>query len=821
MDYQRALVAACSGKAVLFTGAGFSQGAISLDDEPVPIGSQLARTLCSEAGTPTSDDLKQATSRYLRVKTADDLMERLRTIFTVKSVSETHKGIALIPWKSVYTTNYDNVLEVSAAIGGKKFQPLTLGQNPREYRNSANTVLHINGYIETLDSDSLSSSFKLTNTSYLTQQFRESIWSESFIRDTLSAQAIFFVGYSLYDLDIQEILYANETLKEKVFFIQRPGMPDDELKFSELNDFGTILPIGMDKFLEDLRKVDPLAISTENSLVLTGFEEISLSTLNDQKLKDEDVFSLLLKGEVNTNLALNQATSSEAGEYLFKREVQIDFANLLEKNENFLFYGDLGNGKTTLLYLLASHLLVKGYRVFWLKDDAYENFDEVEKIIAEDEPVALIFDNYARKIDLISHANLKRKSNTLFLLSARTSIHEIHEEALYFSKARLDLKKTAELDINKLHELDVERVSAYFEKYGLWGDKAHMHIDAKIRYLKQKCNSEIHGVLLGLLYSPHIRSKFSDLFEEIRNSKKYSRTIIAAFVLNMLNFSRPTVHMIAAMTDDSSIFNPLFKSNSATRQLFNNSHGVITPKSSVLAQYALNNFPDTTVLVEGLVEICRACRKKADANRLYWDIYCDLASFRHIQRILPENGKRESLIAFYEGLRSIEVERKNPHFWLQYAMARLTYPDAKNLEQVKKYLDTAMSLARNKQHYTTMDIETQYARYYLEHAINVATTCGDAYNDFALGHALLSKITRIEAHKREPFRPTRLYEPFFKKYEFSFSTEQKDGILKACESIISNIKRLPPRTAEEKTVLASRDSLTNVQRAIEKTPLGI
>lgn len=816
MDYARALISARAGKAILFVGAGFSLGAETLEGEPIPTGRKLAKKLCNEASVPEIEDLKQASSRYLRKKTPEDLIARLKNIFTVKSVSDSHRAIAEVPWRSVYTTNYDNVLERAGAEKGKKYTPLTLVDDPRKHRQSSNAAVHINGYIDRLDLDDLNASFKLTNASYLTQQFRESVWSDVFIRDIQAAQAIFFVGYSLYDLDIQEILFADATLQQKVFFVQRKDMTEEEVEYSDLSDFGTILPIGVEQFVADLAAVDPLSISNDSSLVLTGFEEIQIDKIKPTNLGDDAVFAFLFRGEVNKDIVIDRVLSKSREDYVFEREVEVDLKAAMPISENFVLVGDLANGKTTLLRILSGYLLEKGVRVFWIKDEAYDALEEIEQIINLEEPVALVFENYSRKLKLVAHVNQKRKPNTLLLLSARSMDHESHEEDLYFSLARLNLKKTTEVNVNKLSESDLQRVAAYFERYGLWGEKAKLHPEAKIRYLKNDCNSELHAVLLGLLKSPQIQDRFSTLFAEIRSSTAYSRTIIAAFTLNMLNFSDPTVHMIAAMTNDSSIFNPMFKANTVTKQLFNTSHGVVTPKSAVLAEYALKNFPDVNLLVSCLVDICRNTRKKADASELYWDIYRDLASFRHVQRILPEAGKRDLLIAFYEGLRTIDVERRNPHFWLQYAIARLTFPDEKNLEQVRQYLDTALSLAATRPGYTTNDIETQYARYYLEHAINVveASDADLAFKDFIAAHAKLSAITRKEKYKREPFRPARNYEPFYRKFASVLSNDQKLAIFEACQSILDNIKRLPPKTAEDKTVLASRESLENVERAL-------
>ncbi|MBR8036898.1 SIR2 family protein [Burkholderia cenocepacia] len=814
MEYQRALASAVGGKAILFVGAGFSRGATAVSRDTLPSGRELAKILCIDAGVPLTEDLKLATSRYLKKKNSDDLVDRLRDLFTIQSVTEEHRSLAAIPWRSIYTTNYDNVLERAAAERSKRLTPLTLNKDPRAYKRTENTVLHINGYVDELTVDALNNSFKLTNASYLTQQFRESIWSDVFIRDMQAAQAIFFVGYSLYDIDIQELIFSDDRLRDKTFFIQRDGMNQQELDDSDLNDFGTIVPIGLGKFASDLASVDPSAVGVSGDLILTSFDEMKVVGANAAALRDEDVTSLLLRGQVKEDLVIDRVLSNSRVDYALSREIEGEMAGALSKSENIVIHGDLANGKSMLLRILGAHLLSRGYRVFWLHDEAYDCLEEIEQIIGVEGPVALVFDNYPRKLKLITHANIKRKADTRILLSARTMDHEASEEDLYFSRAMINLQRTAEFNINKLTPLDLDSLASFFERYGLWGEKAKLKHDAKIRYLQKDCNSELHGALLGLLDSPQIREKFNPLFNEVRNSKAFAKSIIAAFSLNMINVNSPTFHMIAAMTGDSSIFNPAFKNSESAKQLFNSQRGIITPKSSVLAEYALKHFPDVSMLVNSLVEICVCTRKKAEASELYWDIYRALASFKHIQKMLPDVGKRDALISFYEGLRSIDIERKNPHFWLQYAIARLSYADAKDLELAKQCLDTALSLADARPNYTITDIQTQYARYHLEYAINVASDANSAFSEFKKGHELLLGITAKEKYKREPFRPARLYEQIYKKFQKYLVEDQKIFLLGACDNILENIRKLPPRTAEDKAVVATRENLEAMRKAI-------
>lgn len=603
-------------------------------------------------------------------------------------------------------------------------------------------------------------------------------------------------------------------MKEKTFFIQRNDFTDEEKEDSDLNDFGKIYAVGLNCFLNDLELVDPLAISPDE-LVLTSFDEISTLNTPIGDIKADDLFSLLLKGEIKYDILTNRILTNRRDDYIVARDAETEILSHINNFENILIYGDLANGKTILTRAVCSKLIGDAYRVFLLRDEAYDCFDEIEQIVKHVDKPIIVFENYTKKLSLVGHANTKRNSSAKLILIARTMEHDRCEEELYYSRALINPKKTIEVCTNKLTSSDLDRFSCLLEKYGLWGEMASESKRHKFHYFEHKCNSELHGILLGVLNAPQVRDRIKPLFAEMVKSEPILKAMVSAFALNIININFPTVHMIAALSDDSSIFSPLFKNNAAAKQFLTSSHGIVIPKSSAMAEYALKNFPDASLLVRTLVVICKNARKKGDGNHLYFDIYKDMASFRYAMKMLPEAGRRESLIAFYEGLRSIDVERQNPHFWLQYAIARLTYPDVNNLTHAKQYLDTGLSLAKGRKSYWTTDLETQYARYYLVHAITVVNDLNDAFSEFCEADALLQAITKKEKYKREAYRPVRLYEAFYKKFGTSLGGKANQKIFDSCKVLISNIDKLPYRTRYDKTVVASLDGLNNIIKDIQ------
>lgn len=46
------------------------------------------------------------------------IIEKLKNEYTISEIAEHHKKICSLPWKRIYTTNYDNIIEQSCVANG-------------------------------------------------------------------------------------------------------------------------------------------------------------------------------------------------------------------------------------------------------------------------------------------------------------------------------------------------------------------------------------------------------------------------------------------------------------------------------------------------------------------------------------------------------------------------------------------------------------------------------------------------------------------------------------------------------------------------------
>jgi hypothetical protein len=105
----------------------------------------------------------------------------------------------------------------------------------------------------------------------------ENEWYRFFKNDMLFASSIIFVGYSMYDLDIGRIVFADSSLSSKTHFIVRENPTREEVL--TLQAFGTVHPIGIDGLAARI-----LALSAEPAPERANF---SLFCFKEEKPPEE------------------------------------------------------------------------------------------------------------------------------------------------------------------------------------------------------------------------------------------------------------------------------------------------------------------------------------------------------------------------------------------------------------------------------------------------------------------------------------------------------------------------------------------------------
>lgn len=786
-----------TGKAILFTGAGFSLKTKNLLGKEPPLAKDLAKEICILGKFDEDDDLRFAADYYIANKDKNGLIDLLKNTYSLSEISKIHTDICSVNWKRFYTTNYDKAIEIASAKIGKIVECIDLYKKPDQYYKRGNLCIHLNGSIDILTEDSLEKSFKLSTSSYISpESFLTSEWFYHFKRDLERSNAIVFVGYSLYDIEIQKILFENEFLKEKIYFITKEN-PDKKLSFT-LSKFGHVLPIGLDKFADKIDKNKILIKNTENNFNLESFVEYKISHDNEI-VRDLHVEKMLMFGEIKQSLIDNAVLGSQRIPYLIVRsqlEKTFDFS---KSNKNIIITGDFGNGKSIFLREILPFLSVNSFDIYTLEDRDGDYISDIDELSKKATKSIIILDGYESSIDIIQHFSSIKPSNITIIATARTNEHE---------KCRFKLKEVGfsfnELNIDYLTEDEIETLVKIFENMGLWGEKAGWPERRKKDYLKYNHDMQISLILLDLFNSPQIKDRISKIVSSILENKKYKDTIFAICLLEILGRS-VEYSLISELAFNNEIYSSALRNDTQFSQLFKIRGNKLTSKSSLFCLSLIINHFNQNYVINQLHKIA----KKYSDHKGYQEnqIFKSTLRFSFIERLFPESNKKSNLLRYYQELKiSIPWLTNDPHFWLQYGMANITF---KEYGKAQTFFDQAYALAAKRHNYYTKDIDTQQARLFILKAIELNTP-KDTGELFKKAHRLLSKLEN-DIYK---FRQVIKYRDFFESCYEHLSKNDKEYFANACKTMFSTIKK-----AEEYGEINT--SVKTIEKAIENLNLVI
>lgn len=241
LTLEEAIRFALDGDALLFVGAGAGRYMHSADGT-LPSGEALANLLLGKDEDALNPPrLDKAAGFVLRKGGGTEkIYDILNRKLNVLSIDQSLARLFCLPWRRIYTTNYDNGIEVSRSNLGKQISK-TLEDPVGGVSRSA--IIHINGFIKRISPASIQNGLSLTDRSYADRNFERSDWYGILKRDVDASRAVFFIGYSLYDLDITRLLSETET-SDKTFIFVAPSTDDIEL--SSLSDYGVVSKAGVE-----------------------------------------------------------------------------------------------------------------------------------------------------------------------------------------------------------------------------------------------------------------------------------------------------------------------------------------------------------------------------------------------------------------------------------------------------------------------------------------------------------------------------------------------------------------------------------------------
>lgn len=695
-----------TGKAIIFTGAGFSKKAHNTLHEEPPLARELSKKIGSLANLgDNNEDLMYTSHLYLKHGDRLALLKLLKDSFVLMDVDPSHEKICSLPWRRFYTTNYDNSIELACRNIGKRVDSLDIEAKPKDYISQDGLCVHLNGLIENAKVDDLESKIKLTNSSYLSpQSFISSQWNYIFKRDLETASAIIFVGYSMYDMDVQRLLYQTDNLIDKTYFIVH-----NEATFQEtflLTDFGHVLPIGVEGFSSLIAEKFVQPNPQDEGVLLECFTAREVKHVNET-ITDTEIRDLLLFGKFNESQVDTTLSNNYQDFFLIERELLKDTIRLIENKNNILVHSELGNGKTIFLNLLSSTLTQKGYTVYSFNEASEydDELAEIELIVKARKQTIIIIEGYSRAERLLRHININFPDELTLIIADRSAI------ALRMTQfiSTLELK-FAEVSLDQLTNTEISNFIDLLDNQGLWEELTALPYDIKFKKIKDEYNGQISGILLGLLKSPSIHERIRKITDELFENQLFKDTIFAIALCDIID-THKTSSLISEISGNDSVYKMELRNNIYFKSLYRfvENGNAIETKSSLMSLAIINNCYSESYVKHKLLNVVKTFDNLRSISHESNKLFKSLLRFHVLEILLPQ--KQKALDSYYMELKKVCPWLKDsPHYWVQYAMCRISIGDT---ESAQTYLNDAYTLARSKDDYHTENIDTQQARLYL------------------------------------------------------------------------------------------------------------
>ena len=713
-----ALEKVLDGEAVLFAGAGFSNGAEN-EKGTVPSAIALKNELCTEIGIDSNTyNLETISQYYINKKSPEELISKLKQIFNIRNVADHHRIITNLPWKRIYTTNYDQVIErASESLGNdNRIEPIILSDKYIDNKKD-HICIHINGYIEHLNTRNINNEFKLTDVSYSCDLIQDNPWFELLINDFESASSIIIIGYSMqYDIDIKRLLSAPQISK-KVIFIDSPNI--DEVSLNLIKCYGQCYPIGIQEFGNEVEKARNEYIPKFNHKYKC-FSHIYKGNLKISQPRYEEIVKFYTEGKKSNNLF----EKNRIGDYkylLFRNAIDI-FLRKYKSQKMFIALSGLGNGKSVFLDMVVNELRTDEIDIYVYRHRYDTIDDEIERICHKKKKSIVVIDNYTGHMDILDKFNMFGHKYITFLLSARNSLNQVFYKQLQ-RRVGIDYRHIFPIYLDRIKDTEVDDIANILDSNKLLTEAA-LNINGGIAglktFIKNDCKSSFSELLLKMFDSPDIKGRLNKLYSSVDKcgDEKLKEVVIFSLLKNISNYDISFLEILDLFK--ANYFSLQTANSEFMREIFElNEGGTIAVRSSIISMSLIQNVIKTEDVIKTMKEAFLSADKKQ--GKVYNELQKGLIShsqFVYLTNTSRDLDKLEQIESFYEDIRNTKFARHNPFFWEQFASA---YIDMKNFDLAKKCLETSLFEAKNIPGFVPFQVRTIQGRYYVEKCFSELT----------------------------------------------------------------------------------------------------
>lgn len=759
------------GDGLLFVGAGLSFLARSKNDQPVPDASTLVDLLLENPlKTGSKHPLHRVAGDVVRSKGVDFVYNILSNSFDVVSVDQKLRDLYALPWKRIYTTNYDNAIEV--ARKGMPISSLTVDENHANAQ--VGTIVHLNGFIKRVGAFNIERGLLLTDSSYAADRLIETKWLSFFLQDIKTSRAIIFAGYSLYDLDIDRVLLEAGDSSRKIFFFVSPDA--DQIEISTLERYGVVIPGGIDVLIKAIHEVSAAYKPPVFVGGLTALREITVGQSNNetktaaQKIHEQLVYGILPEKEVISSQMAFQSQS-----YLVVREQDLEAQAGIRKGmwRDILFVGEIASGKSASTLILASFLHSEGYRVFYAeKSDSL--ISDLRRLSVVNEKIAVIFDGYSPFRGEIADYASRRKSGHRIILTERAGVHDFISD---FISATAGLGPVLEIALNRITKNDAAAFESLTNFGGFWGEKAGLSTPVRERYIAEKLEGSLYRLLTEIIESEKVQAELQKLLKPLSYNIKASGVFCSALIMNTLGFPF-TISEWQYLYDRNLIRSMLTNYSEQIRHFLTYDTDNIYIRNGLLSSHILHGLTDDEIVRTSLMNLYEYAEKSSSDAR-WKKIMIELMKFSSVEPIFSSENKSAHIFKFYDEIRVFGKTMDNPDYWLQLGIASTALGD---LSRGAICFKNAYAREKTRSNPNLTRIDNYFARFNMQNA--VAENDHDmAFKLFRDANSLIIKQIFLDTNRHYPFKAGRNLEAIAAKHYDAWDEDKRNQFRKAVTEI--------------------------------------
>ena len=781
-----------SGKSILFLGAGFSADATNIQGEKIKDVAGLIKELLSQIGEDSVEgyDLDTAAQEYLTVNSSGgeaSLAKLIHGNFSSRTYTYEQKTIVCQPWYRIYTTNYDNIVENICAVEGKKYTEKSITDSISPPITGCTQIVHIYGSIKNLSPDEFRKTFLLTEAQRDNSPFLKSPWYRRFHDDVLSASSIFFVGFSVSDIDLRRLLDAMPAeVFRKVHFITWEG--EKKPIITRMKRFGTVHQFslsGFSEYLLEKRVGEPTIDYSEPPMML---REIPYKVQSRATIPAQAIESLMISGEVELDLVSQLDVIAQPGSYTIPRR-KTTYSRVLanvRSDRPVLIHGDIGNGKSIFSQILGYYFKVNGYRVFQVKKEPESPSDIVSFLQSTEDKVLVILDDLLKFKNLASSILNIGSSNITLLCTVRSSAIDTNRNAVY---QRINGLSYVEVDLNVTDRSELTDWIRYLDENGIFGEVSSLSPAEKVRYLEHRCGGQLRDVMLELYSKGSLHAKVEELLYQIASLDADSRRVIGlSALLTICNFQDLCSYAnISELVGANSSFEEFRAAIAAAglNGLLKLEQGDIVVRSPALAQFIITR-------TFGLNEIIRISKISLNyindfllSEESFFQLGKTLLKFSSYHYLVVTRSDGESLERFYDECRVLRFAQSDPLFWVQRSICCMKIPA---FDLAQKFAENAYGVAKNLRAFDTYQIDNHYARLLLTRSLQEGVSISGVVETQA-SELLQGVIARKSDDLYHPLSVMRLFAKISEKWLNQTNSVQRNALIAAIDASLRSISR--------------------------------